>query len=363
MKKSKKSIGILGMLLMLSILNFAAAADYCWLQMGKGDKVHISQTDYYTCTHTTCQICAYSSNNWYASWNKCQVDGIAVCSSGSSGGGGPIQSPLTLDVVLGFKNGDILTKQTQTIEIKTNKVAAITMLDNIAGTQSNLCANCVNYRRSFNFKQGLNNITIRAVKGNEVLTKTYVFFVDNQKPRISKVTPEANKYANKTFTVSYNEENVKTMEIYYGTGTPLKQTLNNCLSGKNQICSIDLDLTQFDGKQINYWFVLTDIANNVVQSRTTKVNVDVSSPKLLEVNVTPETRGGYVKFSLKVDEKNLNKIYYYDNGDTKGKVLCSTLKNGICSNRFSFKPGEHNVIITAVDKAGNSASTSVNFSV
>lgn len=349
---------------------FVSAADYCFLQLTNGERAQISQTDYYTCTHTLCQVCAYTSTHWYAGWNKCQTtQGVKICTGGSNGNGNPggnVEN-LTLTVTFPFSDGAVLTKQTYAFNIRTNKIAAITLIDNVRKTQLNLCPNCMSYNKPLNFKQGFNNYTIRAVKGTEVLYKYISFFVDNKRPVITKVTPEQNKYVSSVFSVTYNEENIKQLVIYYGSSTSASSAksmnLTNCSGGMGKTCSVIPDLTGYEGKQIYYWFVLKDVANNIVQSKSTRVIVDNTAPVINSVSAVPERVGGYVKLSVNMVEKNLDKVYYYDNGDIKGKVLCVILKNGLCSNRLSFRAGGHNLRIVAYDKAGNSAETTTSFRV
>ena len=104
--------------------------------------------------------------------------------------------------------------------------------------------------------------------------------------------------------------------------------------------------------------------NNTVSSRSIKINVDTSAPVLNSMNVSTEKKGSsYVDFKLNITEKNFNNAVYYDNGDTKGKILCTSLNKNICSARIGFKVGSHKMNITVFDKAGNSVTRAANFTI
>jgi|SRR3989344_9660923 len=127
----------------------------------------------------------------------------------------------------------------------------------------------------------------------------------------------------------------------------------NCPSGKNQKCSFDIDLSDFDGQEIYYWFEITDIAGNLAESKETKIKVDTKYPIVNSLNYNISKKN--VLFTFNISEKNFDEINYVYLNDTNQKenVLCSSLKNGICKIKKSFKIGEHNLKIRIFDKAGN----------
>ena len=59
---------------------------------------------------------------------------------------------------------------------------------------------------------------------------------------------------------------------------------------------------------------------------------------------------------LNENRDSFNKVEYRDNSvsRTSWKSLCTSLKNGICEKKVSFKTGTHNLIVRALDEAGNS---------
>jgi len=68
---------------------------------------------------------------------------------------------------------------------------------------------------------------------------------------------------------------------------------------------------------------------------------------------------------MTINETNFKIINFIDVKDSKPKLttLCSSLKNSACLVKSSFKAGNHSLIITAIDKAGNSDKESISFKV
>ncbi len=377
--KMKKQIiiGILGILIILAFANLVLAD--CIRQMHNGESIpcpgYYSQTKHQICDGVRCTVYGFLSDGGslgvcVGNNGKCGAGCYSgstqtECSDSGSGGGiPPVELPLSLTAIFPFLNNGFFTKTSFNLNIRTSKPCSIYLIDNTNGLQRNLCSNCISYTRPYTFKQGANDITIRAVKGNEIKNFDIKFIIDTKKPLISKTLPEQNKYASSVFTVFYSEENLKTVELYYGTSTSAsnnKKQILNCTPGLKQSCSADVDLMEFDGKQINYWFKITDIANNIVESKKTKIYVDESAPKILNLSyIISKT---YVTFKLKIEEKNLDKVYYYDNQDPRPKILCTSLKNGICEKKVSFRKGSHDVEIKVFDKAGSWDSKAVSFEI
>jgi hypothetical protein len=248
------------------------------------------------------------------------------------------------------------------MDITTNKVAKISLINNVAGTERTLCPNCVSYQKSLNFKQGFNDITIRAVRGDEIVEKSITFFIDNLKPRLSKTMPLQNKFANGEFTVNYDEDNVKKIELNYGvSGDYITQASSECPSGKGQSCLFTANLSSYDGRQIEYWFNIFDVADNFVTSKKVKVFVDLTMPVVS--NLDYSIKGNYLTINMSVFDQNMDKIIYYDSEDTRARVLCSGLNKGICYKKLAFRSGHHILDIQTRDKAGNVVSNTIEFDI
>ena len=142
--------------------------------------------------------------------------------------------------------------------------------------------------------------------------------------------------------------------------------LSSCTKDKKKTsCNVQVDLKDYDGEQIEYWFVLKDIANTVVESKHVWLGVDITAPKINNPTSLFRIDGKYVYFKLNITEKNLDSITYIDNADRipRAKKLCSanSVKNGMCEKKVSFKEGNHNVDIQAIDKAGNMVAQNIVF--
>lgn len=364
-------MGIFGMIILLGVINSVLAVDgYCFVRLGNGQSIPaeiVSSTQHMTCDGTQCSVHGFNSESsflqvcsdsrgYYASYTKCDK----ICAG--NGNVNPAVQNLTLSAIFPFADGGVFTKQTFFMEIFTNKISNIALIDNVAGTQRTLCPNCVSYNKAMNFKQGFNDITIRAVNGGEVKEKRISFFIDNLKPRITKTMPLQNKFANGEFIVTYDESNVKSILLNYGTsGNVLSQESTTCPSGKAQSCMFDANLSELDGMSVDYWFTITDVANNAVSSKKIKVLVDNTMPVINSFNYL--IKGNYVTFTMNVYDKNMGKIIYYDNDEPRAKTLCTGLNKGVCSKKISFKSGHHVLDIQVSDKAGNVVSNIVEFDV
>jgi hypothetical protein len=372
MKNIKNKVG-LGLLILTAVLalsfsfSFVSAAnesrDYHRFCLGDNEWIPIisgytSYSERLACTNGRCtcnlksgtgfcDICVYKIGEVYSPpglGSHCDF----ACGHSS---GGTVDAPnLTLSV-LSPSNGTF-SKSSFYINVETNRIASITLRDNIKGTEKTLCPNCKVYNRPGSFKYGWNNITIRAVVGAEVLEKKINFLIDNKKPRISKTTPISNKFvSNEDFTVNYDEDFLESAELHYGTIGNMRVVNLDCESGKKQTCSVKPNLSDFNGQQIDYWFVIKDIVGGQTTSRTTKIKVDKTFPIINLLNYT--IKGTALKINMGVDEPNFLKATYRDNSGAE-KVLCSVLSKGSCIKQLTLTRGHHTLDIQVYDKAQNS---------
>jgi hypothetical protein len=142
-----------------------------------------------------------------------------------------------------------------------------------------------------------------------------------------------------------------------------------CPSGKNQECSFNIDLKEFDGQEIEYFFAVRDIAGNLDISRPVKIKADTSDPVINNPFFWQQGTGKdkkYIYFEFNITETNFDEIIYsYE--DNKGKlkqgILCSSLRYGICKTKKSFAPGDYILNLEILDKAGNSLKEKINFTI
>lgn len=286
-----------------------------------------------------CLICTNSSG-WLASYNECNSD---FCDPNET-----INGPLDLSVVFPFANGESFTKNRFYIEINTTRKSKIDLIDNEKQEGKNICMHCNYFRKMLFFNEGFNNISIRSSIAGEVLVYNINFFIDTKKPRIIKTFPIQNKFADGNFTLNYEENNLKNVRLYYGDDAEIKMIeLNGCENGKSS-CSINVDLKEFNGKKIAYWFSIVDIGNNIVNSSKIRIFVDNKKPVINSLNY--ELKGKDYVVYLNVNEDNFEKAVYI-NDDGKENLFCSSLKNDICFRKLKQVNGI-NIIVR--DRAGNS---------
>ena len=246
-------------------------------------------------------------------------------------------------------------------EVDTFKVS-----DN-GGRFRTLCRHCEDFgfwsTRIMGFTEGFHELEFVAVFNEEkTVSQKISFFIDSKAPRILKTAPKRNSVTNGSdFSVEYTEDNVKEVLISWN---PVVNLTDQCdESGENVLCGFDLDLTAFNGQEIEYQVNITDIANHTTSSNPTKVLVDTTVPVLTVISPTEDSEyGRRVPFNLSVSEKV--KLEYNDNGGAFNN-LCNNCDSygltGLKTKKFSV--GNHDIIIRATDKAGNSDSEAVSFDV
>lgn len=220
-----------------------------------------------------------------------------------------------------------------------------------------LCRDCEEYgmsrERTERFDEGKNEIIIRALFNGEEVDYPVSFIVDSKEPRISKTYPKRNSITNgNDFSIKYTEENLKKVSLYFNPTL----VLDECnLSGRNIECEPDINLSNYDGETISYYFIVEDIAGSIDKSRPIKVEVDTSAPEILNEDDFYKQEGKYIYFDIEVDEKNLDEVVlYYDyRGRTKEKRLCSRLRGGVCEKKFRMKDDYSNLKVKVLDEAGN----------
>ncbi|MBU3913175.1 MAG: hypothetical protein KKE50_03715 [Nanoarchaeota archaeon] len=378
MEKTKEIIGFVSVIILILLIG-NVSAEYVRICLTNGQSISITPSTHSSRSPDGRLICGSGKCTANLRSGKGFVD-ICVqkvgdnlyyppslpskCSGGCTllgDNGGEVPS-LTLSALWPFSNGGVFTRTSFFLDITTNRIASIKLIDNVAGTTRVLCPNCNSYKRSYTFKQGLNDFTVLAVDGLNVQEKRVTFFIDNKVPRISKTAPSSNSFIGSVFTVYYDEDNLREILLHYGVvGNYKQRAMENCDSGLGQECSVDVSLNEFDNQKIEYWFTIEDIAGNSVESRHVFVNVDETAPVINSFDKNID--GKYATFRIDLTEQNLDKVEYIDNLEEKGKLktLCSSLKNGICEKKVSFKDGQHDVSIQITDKAGNTANINSSF--
>lgn len=232
-----------------------------------------------------------------------------------------------------------------------------------------LCRNCNEYgifrNRARSFKEGNHDITIRAVDyfGN-IKEKDISFFIDSRKPRIYRATPRRNTFADGNFEVQFREDHPAELILYYGDDEHELNIEEDCYEERRKYyCTADVDVDEYDGQEIEYWFEIKDIAGNKDTSRPTTINVD-ATPPILNNPDDFWTRGtgrysNYIYFDLNITESNFDEAVLTYEYERRGKIyerekrLCSRLKYGICEKKFRIRNSYDNFDLIIKDDAGN----------
>ncbi|MEK6914624.1 MAG: hypothetical protein AABW83_03150 [Nanoarchaeota archaeon] len=345
---------------LFSVGNVYSYKLYC---LGYGQSLPTQENPRYTCYHDVCQICTTDANN---PTHPARCNNVGSCQPFGNGGNVDVDPPI-LNVISPVDNG-VYNSKLVLFDIRTNEPSSLSYIDNIRGRGviKSIASNVNSYSRELNFKDGENSITIFAKDrhGNEA-EKTISFFVDSKSPKIIKTNPSKD-FANGIFEIQFIEENPKKLIFNYGNEENFRNTdvdLNECNMNKGKnICTVVVNLNDYDGQIIKYLFELEDISGKKVNSKNVELNVDTSLPVLLNPNnfwIQGEgDNNKFIYFDMEIDEDNFKEAVYLDNnGRDLEKKICSRLKDNKCVKKFSFRNGHHELDVVIRDKAGNSITT------
>ncbi|MCX6750853.1 MAG: hypothetical protein NTZ83_05325, partial [Candidatus Pacearchaeota archaeon] len=161
------------------------------------------------------------------------------------------------------------------------KINSIEYIDwnNLNPKFTKLCSNCKDYGFSNSkfivFADGPHNITVRGTSGFVFEKKDFLFMVDTIAPRIYNTTPKSNQPASGLFYVKFEEKNVNKVSLIINKLHVYDVT--NCIyDGKYNECTIEVDLSGFEGQKIEYSFNVSDYFRST-SSTAIKVKVNPSS--------------------------------------------------------------------------------------
>src|SRR3989344_4034125 len=228
--------------------------------------------------------------------------------------------------------------------------------------------NCIGYGhdrlKTLSLNEGLHNLTIFAYKNNTIDKKEINLLIDSTEPKILRTLPRGNTINNGSiFYIKYTESNCNKIILnIYGNSSNLTNEYA-CQSGINIEKFINQNLSIYNNQEIEYQFVIKDIANNTAESRRTKIKVDTSKP--LINSFTSLINGRRVIFTLNITELNFEEVNYIDHNEARPttKNLCSSLRKGICSTSKTFRQGNHNITLNVLDKAGNTEQRNLVFNI
>ncbi|MEM0465931.1 MAG: putative metal-binding motif-containing protein [Candidatus Pacearchaeota archaeon] len=239
------------------------------------------------------------------------------------------------------------------------KAEIINMIDNSANKpkEVKLCSDCNRYTKRIQFSEGNHNLTFISIFKDKMYIKTINFFIDSKKPSVSSPKIITKGFTNgSNLSIKYSEYNLEKITLYYTIDHITRHVDKyDCPSGKNQICSFDLNLSEYNNKEIEYNFKITDVAGNYIYSKNINALIDVIPPVIENLESLYSVYGNRVYFKIKVKEDNFKDVSYFDplEKNPSWRVLCTKLLAGICEKMQVFKPGEHNLSLKVSDKAGN----------
>jgi len=385
--KMKKQVVMMGVFVLGVVLLSAGvlAKDYELLCLGRGEIIEFSgchplMRDV-SCFADRCTYCVYTgSKGSYcpANINKCNARGLGC---GTSSGGGEIdRTPPNISTCSSPVNGEIYSSRRKNIIASADKTSDWYYMDmnDRRPKWKRICRKKISCSKRVSFDEGFNEIKIKAVDGlGNSAEKEISFTVDSKKPKIYKTYPKRG-FANGIFEVEFKEANPSELILYYGNKSE-DVDVSSCRKKKTKTyCEVEVDVSEFDGQRIPYWFELKDIAGSVYKSKMIRLSVDMTAPVVVNLvddsgneSVPGFWKQGedkynkYIYFNIAIDERNFDEVVYTYNsrGRFKEKRLCSRLKGGFCVKKVSFKKGHHIINVQVIDEAGNAVGERVEFTV
>ncbi len=357
---------ILSLVLILTItLSFVSA--YQRLCLTYGQSIPDEENPLKTCYHDICQICV--TDNYYPTAPyKCRdIEGCKILGNNSSIDQEPpnvtINSPI---------QDEIYNSRKVLFDLESEEPFSLTYIDNIngRGRWKRLSSLTESFSRYISFRDGLNDITIKMRDRNSnSVEKKVQFYVDSKEPRISKAETD---YQGK-YIVEFKEENPAALLLHFGNSLTgyqvLPFNLSNCVEERGrQICEeqITFDeylkvITPYSNQNIEFWFELIDMAGSKDETKKEEFFVDISLPEIIYLNYSFDDR--YVYLDIEINESRLDEITYIDTLDSRARErsICRRMEGNKCTERLSFRDGEHNLTIFVKDESGNKVSETINF--
>jgi parallel beta-helix repeat protein len=225
------------------------------------------------------------------------------------------------------------------------------------------------YIQFYNLVEGMYFFNATACNGfdNCNSTETRNITVDLTKPNATDLLPIASppevylNYSNVNISVNMSDAvgiEGATLYLYNSTGWPLGEEQNVTTTYTNAIGVLEAIFGVMNtlADDIYHWFfVVWDLAGNTNVTETRNFTVDTTFPYFIVHNPVNGTYdNGTVLLNITVNDTNVYKISY----DYNGTSMTYTVPVYMYTS-----DGDWNVTITAIDMAGNTNSTQINFSV
>ena len=205
--------------------------------------------------------------------------------------------------------------------------------------------NIKSYKKTKSFRDGKNTLFIKAENNNIIFKDRIEFFIDSKKPRFR--SSNSLRVTKGNFTIKIVEDNIESLKIYYGEDNN-EIDISQCNKGRSYYtCNIFVELEDYDGEEIEYYFEVIDIADNKATSRVRKVLVDTKEPILSSYEASKKRNRATI--ILNIEEENLDKVTYEYRD--RQRTFCTRLRKGVCKKTISTT--EENINIIIKDDAGN----------
>lgn len=348
--------------LVLAVLPFVNSATYVvddqyhWTCLAKGEKLA-----FYVCNSDCCITCqknGYTTPTYHCDGSPCG------CGSGN-GNPGDLEPPLLN--VLSPSNGLVFDTRSVPFDVEINENSDLYYNDSADPRRGfrKVCSNCKKFDSKVSFSDGPHVVDVlaRDASGNEA-KETRNFLIDSKKPRIRSTLPRSKAYSNGTFTVQYDEDNIKDVKLVYTQGAGYSSSgyttlaKDSCPAGYNKGCTF---LVQGLGQgPLSYYFIVEDVITQV-QSKEVKVTVDTIPPVMTITQPVPGTYKGRALLDIDVTEDVTLEFMDSLQSRPRWSTLCSRCDN---YNRTKyFSKGPHMLTLRATDAAGNSAEDLVSFTI
>jgi len=361
---------------MVVLMMSFASAEF-WTCFEKGERAEYCG-DYRS--STTCGSsfgCTWCMSS-YDEARDCYIHGVwPVCNQVTPDceftGSGTIDSEPPIFNLLKPMEDELYTSRKVLVEFSLDERADVYFLDliNGRGRWKRVCSKCdagnPSYSRTASFKEGYNKITFRAVDvvGNEAF-ENVSFFVDSKKPKITRTEPRRG-FSDGNFHVQFKEDNPKALKLYYGNDAHILDIEEDCYMKRTKYyCDVSVNVEDYDGEEIEYWFTLEDRAGNIDESRIYDLEVDTTFPVIVNSEDFWTVDDRYIYFNMEIDEENFDEVtytYFDSRGKPRERRLCSRLKDGICEKKKRFKEGHHEITISVWDDAGNVIGQGIEFDI
>ncbi|MEM0465920.1 MAG: hypothetical protein QXW97_04450 [Candidatus Pacearchaeota archaeon] len=338
-----------------------------------GESIPSIQNPRYTCKHDLCQVCV-NSNNFPVHPSHCYdlppcMPTPAECKN---------SGPLKLIVNSPLENF-VFNSRKVNFSLNSDRLVTFYYKDNIFGRNrwSRLSSRSNSYQKILSFREGVNEITIKAVdeRCNTETSLVRKFVVDSKKPKIGKTLVD---YAGE-YNIDFTEDNPALLLIKFGNQQKGYNSIpfninNDCNKGTGgrYSCKMKINyeqhvskLSNYNNEKIQVWFELYDIANNSIKSKSIDYFVDITPPVIENINSMFTINGKYVNFNIKINESNFKEVYFIDKSNINSKTikLCTSLKNGYCTKKVSFNSGMHSLEIVILDKYQNPTINQIDFNI